>query len=407
MSAETKTPALKSRSIAILLTTLIIIGVGNSLPFALVPTVMRDLGLSELDSGLVTSMGALAFVLAAPFWGKRSDVWGRKPVIALGFLGYGLSFLLFGLVIGASQSGIIEGGLIFWALLLSRPIFLLVSSGTLPAAQAYIVDHSTKEQRTAAMGLFGSTIALGFILGPILGGWLSQKSILFPIYLVGGLALLASAIVWISLGKTAVRENTEEQKALSPFDPRIRFILLIGFLLYVQLSSTQQTLAFLVQDRLGLESLETMKVTGLSLTVAAIVMTLVQAIFIPMFKPHHNLLIIAGLLGCSAAFSLLYFADSYMLFLVAIGIFGAGLGMAAPGYLAAATSSVSQKEQGACAGLTIAAQGVAFIFGPVLGSLLYEVSNNLPYLTCALMSIVLPFVYLLKQRKQVQAYASE
>ena len=371
------------RSIAALLVCLLIIGMGNSMLFSVMPPLIRELGLSEFESGVIVATGALAFVITTPFWGRRSDRWGRKPVMLIGLLGYGAAFLVFGALAEASLDGVFVGAAIFWVLLFSRPLFLLLSSGTLPAAQAHIADVSAPEQRTAGMALLGAAIGIGFVLGPVAGGLLIRFGLVVPFYAVAAGAGLSALAMWFLVPRSSVSVRNERRPALKFWDPRLRLILLVGLALYTTFASMQQTSAFFLQDRLGYDALRTAETAGVALAIAALVMILVQGGFIPRYKPGARGLIIFGLATCGLSLITCLFVASPSVYFLACGLFGLGAGCAAPGYLAAATNAVSENEQGACAGLTIAVQGVAYAIGPLFGTGLYELQAEAPFAACA------------------------
>jgi MFS family permease len=54
--------------------------------------------------------------------------------------------------------------------------------------------------------------------------------------------------------------------------------------------------------------------------------------------------------------------------------------LAFPSYRSAITFAVESHEQGAAAGLTSSVGGLGYVFGPFLGTALYEVHMLLPYL---------------------------
>lgn len=56
------------------------------------PPLSRELGLSELQAGLLIMVAALMVVVASPLWGRVSDAWGRKTVLLGGVVGVALSF---------------------------------------------------------------------------------------------------------------------------------------------------------------------------------------------------------------------------------------------------------------------------------------------------------------------------
>ncbi len=64
----------------------------------LLAPLVRTLGLTEVQAGLIQSVSAFAWFLAGPFWGRRSDLVGRKPVFITGLFGLGLGLGIFTLV---------------------------------------------------------------------------------------------------------------------------------------------------------------------------------------------------------------------------------------------------------------------------------------------------------------------
>ena len=58
------------------------------------PSLLRELGLTEIHSGILISVGSIMMAVMAPVWGNISDVKGRKPVILIGFIGMSISTLL-------------------------------------------------------------------------------------------------------------------------------------------------------------------------------------------------------------------------------------------------------------------------------------------------------------------------
>ncbi|NJN17098.1 MAG: MFS transporter [Oscillochloris sp.] len=88
-------------------------------------------------------------------------------------------------------------------------------------------------------------------------------------------------------------------------------------------------------------------------------------------------------------------------------IAGFGLGLAMPGYTAAATLEVNPSEQGAAAGLMTAAQGFGAMSGPVLATSLYEIRPAYPYLlTCTLLGLVALAVWLHPRLRRITTHST-
>ena len=146
---------------------------GQSLFFALLPPIARDLGLSEVQVSAIFTLSAVLWVVMSPFWGRRSDIWGRKPVILLGLVGFGISTGGFGLLLAAGQTGVWPLMTLYVAMILVRAVFGFFGSGTPSAAQAYIADRTTRSERTSGVAAIGAAFGMGTIVGPgFAGPWL-------------------------------------------------------------------------------------------------------------------------------------------------------------------------------------------------------------------------------------------
>lgn len=117
--------------------------------------------------GFLTAVFSIAQFLATPILGQLSDRYGRKKLLAISLFGTCLSYIIF-------AYGIMTGNLVL--LFLSR--FLDgVTGGNISVAQAAIADVTTPDKRARNFGLIGAAFGLGFIIGPYLGGKLSDPSI--------------------------------------------------------------------------------------------------------------------------------------------------------------------------------------------------------------------------------------
>lgn len=138
--------------------------------------------------GIALLFAAYSFgnVFGEIHWGRQSDVWGRRKVLAVTTFFAALSYVAFAYAPT------------LWAAIGIRVISGFFS-GTLSTAQGFIADVSAPERRAKTMGYFGAAFSLGLALGPVLGGLFAGEAIVaesfrLPIFIAGGLSLLAS--VW-------------------------------------------------------------------------------------------------------------------------------------------------------------------------------------------------------------------
>jgi DHA1 family tetracycline resistance protein-like MFS transporter len=152
------------------------LGVGILIP--VIPLLLTDpayayhlpLGISEgyIILGFLTAIFPFMQFIATPILGQLSDRIGRKKVLAFSLGGTALSYVIFAI------------GIIFKnipLLFVSRAIDG-ISGGNIAVAQAAIADSSAPENRAKNFGLIGAAFGIGFIIGPFLGGELSNPNIL-------------------------------------------------------------------------------------------------------------------------------------------------------------------------------------------------------------------------------------
>lgn len=154
---------------------------GLSVLFPILGPLARELGLSEVQVGLFSTGYALMQFLLASYWGRRSEVMGRKPILLVGILGFASSFFLFALFAWLGYQQVLSSWGLFAFLLLSRLLGGAFSSATLPTAQAYLADITPREQRTQSFAVLGAAFGLGVIFGPAIGAGLAHFGLLAPV----------------------------------------------------------------------------------------------------------------------------------------------------------------------------------------------------------------------------------
>jgi EmrB/QacA subfamily drug resistance transporter len=111
----------------------------------------------------VTTGYLLAAAASMPIWGKLSDAYGRKPFYALGMIIF---------VVGSALSGQAHS---MTELIAFRALQGLGAGAMMPIAQAIIGDIFPPAQRAKFMGVLMSVFGLAMIVGPLLGGWITDN----------------------------------------------------------------------------------------------------------------------------------------------------------------------------------------------------------------------------------------
>lgn len=391
--ADTR-PAAKPQ-IPLLLGTVFIAYLGQMTLNPIIAPLAREVGLAEWQIGVTISVAAIMVVISSQFWGRRSQSWGRKPVLiaALGLASAAMAG--FAIVAAAGMRALLPTAVLFALFVLLRGIgFGSALAAVAPTAQAYIADVTDDEAaRTKGMAGIGAVQGIAMIGGAVVGGALAGFGLMLPIVAVPVLLAGAVALVALRLRRESKHELVPDPPRISPLDPRVWPFLLAGFGMFTALGFMQVLIGFVVQDRLALGAEQTGLVTGASLLVAGIGMVLAQGLVVPRSGWSPAVLLRVGtsiaLLGFLA---LIPDAGAWAL-LLAIFLIGLGLGIAMPGYTAGPTLLVSREEQGGLAGLIGATNGLTFVVAPTASTALYGLWQPLPIvLGAAIMGLVVCFV---------------
>jgi MFS family permease len=347
--------------------------------FAILPPLARKLGLDELQVGSIFAVSATIWVFSSAYWGVRSDYWGRRPVILIGLAAFGVSTLGFASVMQFGLWGLTTPIVTYVLLIATRSIYGIFGAGSYPAAQAYIADRTTTEERTEGMAMLNAAFGLGAAVGPGVGAALIIFGEVAPLYFVAVLSFLSAAAIWILLPERSRPRQRAEVKHLSWSDPRV-----VPFIVFAVVQGTAaaipiQTIAFIIRDTLKLSVSETQQLAGVALMGFAIATLFAQFVLVQRFRLTTKFLIYAGIVVALVSNVLVIVASNYGLIAFALVLSGLGFGMLRPGIAAAATFAVSRDEQGAVAGLTSGAGASGFIFAPLIGNALYSWSPDLPY----------------------------
>ncbi len=397
-------PAASTR--VILFLTIFTAMLGLSVLFPILAPLGRQLGLSETQVGWFSTAYSLMQFAFSPIWGARSERVGRKPVLIMGLVGFSLSFGLFGYFAHLGLQGALAGSTMFGLLVASRVIGGVLSSATLPTAQAMMADLSSARDRAASLGLIGAAFGLGVVFGPALGGLLSTFSLTTPIYFSAMLGLVTAAVAWRVLPETrradSVPMGKGDRRALLTRGA-IPLFLAVSALSTLASVGMEQTVAFYVQDTLKLTPGNTARTVGGMLAVFGIVAALVQggAIRPLSRKIQPAPLISLGLGVMAAGMFLLPQTHAYWPITAALAVIGVGSAILSPSLSAALSLSVPANQQGAVAGLNSSALALGRMTGPLIGTGLYQsVNHGAPYLLSGTV-LVLALIWTLAARPRV------
>jgi len=379
---------------------LVSLGMGQSMLFAILPPAATEIGLSPFQVSVIFATSATIWVFMSPRWGRRSDVWGRRPVILVGLLGFAVSMTLLAAMIQIGLWQMLPIALVYPLMIASRCVFALFGSGIGPAAQAYVADRTSRSDRTAGVSMVNAAFGMGQTVGPATGALFAAVGLLAPLYLAAATAVVSAGLIWLLLPEAGppIAAGQPRPPKMSFRDPRVVPFLWVAGALQAVRSTTAMTLAFFLQATLGLSAAETVQHAGAGFVVLALAGLFAQLVLVQRLRPTARMMMVIGTPIAFLSFVLMVVGDSLAAFLVAQALLGIGLGLVRPGTAAGASLAVEPDEQGAVAGLTNALGVVGNIFGPLLGTKLFEIDPHGPFVLNAVL-MVLAFAYIMANRR--------
>jgi EmrB/QacA subfamily drug resistance transporter len=126
------------------------------------PTIVTQLAGNDVYVWAVT-IYLLTSTISVPFWGKLSDLYGRKPMFMIGIIIF---------LVGSALSGLSQN---MTQLIAFRGLQGIGAGSLFPIALAVIGDLFSPAERGKYQGLFGAVFGIAFIVGPLVGGFLTEQ----------------------------------------------------------------------------------------------------------------------------------------------------------------------------------------------------------------------------------------
>jgi MFS family permease len=367
-----------------------ILGFGILIP--LVPYMADRFGAPPYVITPILGAYSLCQLLAAPLWGRLSDVHGRRAILMSSLAGACLSYAILGLATS------------IWWLLLSR-VLAGFMAGNIAAAFAYAADVSTPEKRAGALGLVGAAIGIGFTLGQPIGGLLAgndpaSASFMRPATLSFGLALLAIVLVAVMLPESrgaAERKEGREQRRADPFAllrerPSLKLLAGAALLVTYSQSILESIFAIWALHRFGLGP----RTVGFLLFGIALPALLMQGGAVRVLVPRmgESRLAMGGIVAYVAGLLILAEAPSLTITVIGLILCGTGLGAFNPSASALASKQARAHDRGAVLGTYQSSSSLARVIGPFTSGPLFALAGaSAPFLAGA--CVTLPAVWLI------------
>ena len=382
---------------------LFFVGAGQSVVFITIPPLARDLGLSEVQTGIIFASSAFAWMVFSPYWGKLSDRIGRKLVVLIGLLGCALSLVLFSTALTLGTSNTLLGWKLLTVLILARMINGILGSATRPASGAWIADVTDPEERGGGYGRLNSGFSAGRIVGPAIAGFLLLISYTLPFYIFSLGLLLTTLVLLKQPGGNKDSKVSLEKGNLKLFDDRVWPFLLVGACLGVCNAALVQTASFYFQDVIIPSASNPITYASMGFMVAAFGSILGQLLIADRLRISPGSLLRYGVLICGLAFLGISQSDSLTSIYISLFLSGFGQGILSTGIAAAISLSVGPKNQGKANGFMGMIMPIGHVISPLVAMPLYMISPEYPYfLGSTAMFMMLLFIHVNGRHKWIR-----
>ncbi|WP_373552957.1 TCR/Tet family MFS transporter [Haliscomenobacter sp.] len=373
----------QSSALTFIFITMLIDVTGLGIIIPVMPKLIMELSGESLSSAaryggwMIFAYASMQFIFS-PILGGLSDQYGRRPVLLFSLLGFGIDYIVLGFAptLGWLFVGRIIAG---------------ITGASFTTAGAYIADVSPPEKRAQNFGLIGAAFGLGFIMGPVMGGFLGEYGARVPFFVSAGLTLINWLYGYFVLPESLLPENRRpfEWSRSNPINSLLnlrRYPIVLGLvfpnvLIMIAGFATQSTWTFYCMDKFGWSE----KMVGLSLGFVGVMAALVQGgltrAIIPKLGNYRSISV--GLILYCIGFVLYAMANQgWMMFAVtALASLG---GIAMPALQGVMSNQVPMNEQGELRGALTSVMSLTSVVGPLIMTQLFG------YFTSAAAPIQLP-----------------
>jgi DHA1 family multidrug resistance protein-like MFS transporter len=380
-----------SRPLELLFACLLVVMIGYGITFTVLPFYAERIhGLTGIDQqavafhiGLLTSVYALAQLVASPVVGRLGDRIGRRPILLGGLAGMAVTQGVFGLTSSLA------------ALYAIRVLAGVATAGALVTASAYVADLTSVRDRSRGMAGFGTAVSLGLVGGPLLGGVLSRPGFSFgagwlrvdgyslPFLVAGLLALGVLIVAWRGLPESQAAEPAVSDGELETADahatqawPGLGLLLSLVTASQFGLALFEGTFVLYARDRIGLVPEQ----ASLAFMVCGLVMAVLQLLVVGSLAR-----VVPPLIQVAAGFALmgagvfaLVTTRVFPVLLALIAVLALGTALVVPN-LSALVSERSHRRAGAALGLKGSASSLGQFVGPLLGGILLGWRASSPF----------------------------
>ncbi|MCV6630380.1 MAG: TCR/Tet family MFS transporter [Flavobacteriaceae bacterium] len=366
----------KQAAVGFIFITLLLDVIGWGIIIPVIPKLITELIHGDLSEaarigGWLTFAYAITQFVFAPIIGNLSDRYGRRPVLLASLFAFSLDYVL--LAFAPTISWLFIGRILSG-----------ITGASVTTAAAYIADVSSSENRAKNFGLIGAAFGLGFIIGPVIGGFLGQYGSRIPFYATAILCMLNFLYGYFILPESLPKEKRRvfHWKRANPIGsfvhlkkyPIIIGLVLAVFFLHTASHAVHSNWAYFTMFQFDWDE----KMVGYSLGVVGLLVALVQGVLIRWIHPRlgNKKSIFLGLLFYLIGMILFAVAyESWMIFVFLIPYCLGGI--AGPALQGVISNQVPDNEQGEIQGTLTSLMSASAIIGPpIMTGMFYQFTKK-------------------------------
>jgi DHA1 family tetracycline resistance protein-like MFS transporter len=337
-------------------------------------------------------------LFGAPILGALSDKYGRKPILVIALIGTFIGYLLFAYAIVTRN---------LWLLFFSRmlPGF---TGGNISIIMSSIADVSDADSRTRNFGLVGMAFGLGFILGPMIGGLLSDDGIVswfdhhVPFLFTAALTLLNIGLVIWRFRETLIEKLNTKISALKGLqnifvsftNPRLRIIFVIVLLVSIGFTFYTQFFSVLLYEEFDFKE----KDIGFLYGYVGIWLALTQGLIVRYlsYRLPPKKILIFSLPLLALGISLIFIPTEWWMFYLVNPVIAIFYGITSPNMTSLVSAQADKSLQGSILGINQSMLALGQTITPLIGGYLLIKSNYLPIAASAsiiLLAFILFYIF--------------
>jgi MFS family permease len=403
-----KKAPLLNRPLKIFVGTMILANIASGMQRPLLPLYLQSLGADITQVGVFFTLAALAPLAFQIFGGWLSDSIGRLQAVSIGSMAGLVAYFIF-LVAPTWQ----------W-LLLAMAAMSMASSFVAPSFQAFIAEQANKENLGRVYGLTESLFMVVWIVGPPLGGLISDQFSFRAMFLVSAVLYATATVVRLFMARNARKSAPKSVEKPTIKGLKTSLVAMAGMILgggvitWVFISDSVRDIAYNMSfqfEPLYLQNL--MGLTNSQIGLLASFAALTTMVFMTAAgwlsdKKGERVGIVLGFALSAVGMIIFLTSRNFFGFAVAWIMYGLAHALIGPAYNALISKSVPNKLRGTAFGLFSTSIGVLSLPAPLVGSMLWNrVSPRAPFLVPLIATVLLLPVMWVKFRLPEKDVESE